>query len=112
MPTSDGTGRVAALEILFLDDAIRNLIRQGKIEQVYSYMQTGTRRGMQTMEQSLTELVQKRLVTVPEAVSRSSRPEALISALERAGVPIPAMSNDSPSAATPGLGATLRVAGS
>ena len=56
MPTSDGQGRVAALEILFLDDAIRNLIRQGKIEQVYSYMQTGTRRGMQTMEQSLTEL--------------------------------------------------------
>ena len=38
------------LEILFLDDAIRNLIRQGKVEQVYSYMQTGTRRGMQTME--------------------------------------------------------------
>ena len=77
MPTSDGSGRVAALEILFLDDAIRNLIRQGKIEQVYSYMQTGTRRGMQTMEQSLTELVQKRLITVPEAVTRSSRPEAL-----------------------------------
>ena len=112
MPTSDGQGRVAALEILFLDDAIRNLIRQGKIEQVYSYMQTGTRRGMQTMEQSLTELVQKRLITVPEAVSRSSRPEALISALERAGVPIPAMSNDGAPAATPGIGAALRVAGS
>ena len=60
LPTADGTGRVAALEILLLDDAIRNLIRQGKIEQVYSYMQTGTRRGMQTMEQSLTELVQNR----------------------------------------------------
>ena len=45
MPKADGTGRVCALEILFLDDAIRNLIRQGKIEQVYSYMQTGTRRG-------------------------------------------------------------------
>ena len=42
LPTLDGKGRVAALEILFLDDAIRNLIRQGKIEQVYSYMQTGT----------------------------------------------------------------------
>ena len=42
---ADGSGRVCALEILFLDDAIRNLIRQGKIEQVYSYMQTGTRRG-------------------------------------------------------------------
>ena len=80
---------MCALEILFLDDAIRNLIRQGKIEQVYSYMQTGTRRGMQTMEQSLTELIQKRLVTVPDAISRSSRPEALVSALERAGIAIP-----------------------
>jgi len=112
MPTSNGQGRVAALEILLLDDAIRNLIRQGKIEQVYSYMQTGTRRGMQTMEQSLTELIEKRLITVPEAVTRSSRPEALLSALERAGVPIPAMSNDGAPIATPGIGAALRVAGS
>jgi twitching motility protein PilT len=108
---SDGTGRVCALEILFLDDAIRNLIRQGKIEQVYSYMQTGTRRGMQTMEQSLTELVQKRLISVHDAVARSSRPEALISSLERAGVPIPAMSTDG-APASPALGASLRVAGS
>jgi twitching motility protein PilT len=108
---ADGTGRVCALEILFLDDAIRNLIRQGKIEQVYSYMQTGTRRGMQTMEQSLTELVQKRLISVHDAVARSSRPEALVSSLERAGVPIPSMSTDG-SPAAPALGAPLRVAGS
>ena len=94
LPKADGSGRVCALEILFLDDAIRNLIRQGKIEQVYSYMQTGTRRGMQTMEQSLMELIQKRLVTVPEAISRSSRPEALASALERAGISIPSMPTD------------------
>jgi twitching motility protein PilT len=94
--------------VLFLDDAIRNLIRQGKIEQVYSYMQTGTRRGMQTMEQSLLELIQKSLISVPEAISRSSRKEALVSALERAGVPIPAMSTDG----VPGSGAGLRVAGS
>ena len=77
MPKADGTGRVCALEILFLDDAIRNLIRQGKIEQIYSYMQTGTRRGMQTMEQSLTDLVQRRLIGVNDAIGRSSRPEAL-----------------------------------
>src|SRR5712692_3236690 len=94
LPKRDGSGRVAGLEILFLDDAIRNLIRQGKIEQIYSYMQTGTRRGMQTMEQSLLELVQKRLVSVNEAIGRSSRPEALVSALERAGIAIPALSND------------------
>jgi twitching motility protein PilT len=111
LPKMDGSGRVAGLEILFLDDAIRNLIRQGKIEQIYSYMQTGTRRGMQTMEQSLLELVQKRLVTAVEAISRSSRPEALVSALERAGIAIPAMSSESaPVAAT--LASSLRVAGS
>ena len=110
LPKADGSGRVCALEILFLDDAIRNLIRQGKIEQVYSYMQTGTRRGMQTMEQSLLELVQKRLITVLDALGRSSRPEALVSSLERAGIPIPVVSTDSaPSASIAG---SLRVAGS
>jgi twitching motility protein PilT len=111
LPKQDGSGRVCALEILFLDDAIRNLIRQGKIEQIYSYMQTGTRRGMQTMEQSLLELVQKRLITVLDALGRSSRPEALVSSLERAGIPIPVVSNDGASHA-PAIGAALRVAGS
>ena len=112
LPRADGTGRVCALEVLFLDDAIRNLIRQGKIEQVYSYMQTGTRRGMQTMEQSLAELIEKRVVTVSDALSRSSRPESLIAALERAGVPIPAMPTEGAPSASPSLGAGLRVAGS
>jgi twitching motility protein PilT len=111
LPKANGQGRSCALEILFLDDAIRNLIRQGKIEQVYSYMQTGTRRGMQTMEQSLLELIQRGQVTVPEALGRSSRPEALLSALERAGVPIPAMSTDGAPHA-PAMGGGLRVAGS
>jgi twitching motility protein PilT len=108
MPTADGNGRVAALEILFLDDAIRNLIRQGKIEQVYSYMQTGARRGMQTMEQSLTDLVQRRLVSVADAIGRSSRPEALVTALERAGIAIPALGDG---ASAHAAAATLRVAG-
>jgi len=112
VPTRDGMGRVAALEILFLDDAIRNLIRQGKIEQVYSYMQTGSRRGMQTMEQSLSDLVQQNLITVSEAVSRSSRPDALVSALERAGVPTSTLSHETTLADAPVLGAALRVAGS
>jgi twitching motility protein PilT len=110
LPKADGSGRVCALEILFLDDAIRNLIRQGKIEQVYSYMQTGTRRGMQTMEQSLSALVERRLVHPLEAIGRSSRPEALVTALERAGVPVPVNPSEGSSAAP--LGAGLRVAGS
>jgi twitching motility protein PilT len=112
MPTRDGLGRVPALEILFLDDAIRNLIRQGKIEQVYSYMQTGSRRGMQTMEQSLSDLVQQNLITVAEAVGRSSRPDALVSALERAGVPTSTLSFEFTPAVEPTLGTALRVAGS
>jgi twitching motility protein PilT len=112
LPRADGSGRVCALEILFLDDAIRNLIRQGKIEQVYSYMQTGTRRGMQTMEQSLAELIETRIVTIPDALSRTSRPESLVSALERSGIPIPAMTTEGLPASTPNLGAGLRVAGS
>jgi twitching motility protein PilT len=112
IPSLDGKSRVAALEILFLDDAIRNLIRQGKIEQVYSYMQTGSRRGMQTMEQSLADLVQANRISVAEAIGRSSRANALTSALERAGIPVSAMSNDATPVAAPTLGAALRVAGS
>ena len=112
LPRADGTGRVCALEILFLDDAIRNLIRQGKIEQVYSYMQTGTRRGMQTMEQSLAELIESRTITIPDALSRTSRPESLVSALERAGISVPALSTEGSPVSAPNLGAGLRVAGS
>ncbi|MEI7760705.1 MAG: type IV pilus twitching motility protein PilT [Thermoleophilia bacterium] len=112
LPTLDGRGRAVALEILFLDDAIRNLIRQGKIEQVYSYMQTGARRGMQTMEQSLTELVQRNVISCDEAIGCSSRPEALVAALERAGVSVPFVFNDDKPSASPTFGAALRVAGS
>src|SRR5213079_511780 len=83
LPTADGQGRVAALEILFPDDAVRNLIRQAKVEQIYSVMQTGTGRGMQTMEQSLAELTQRGVITIDTALSRSSRPEQLFGLLER-----------------------------
>ena len=85
LPTADGAGRVAALEILLPDDAVRNLIRQAKIEQIYSVMQTGTARGMQTMEQALADLVLRGVVTSTRRSSRSSRPEQLLGILERAG---------------------------
>ena len=62
-------GRVAALEILQPDDAIRNLIRQGKEEQIYSYMQTGSRNGMQTLEQSLAELILRGIVSSDDAIA-------------------------------------------
>jgi twitching motility protein PilT len=86
LKTADEQGRVPALEILIPDDAVRNLIRQGKIEQVYSFMQTGAKRGMQTMEQSLAELVSKHLITVELAMTRTSRPEQLLGILERSGI--------------------------
>ncbi len=83
VPTADGMGRVAALEILLPDDAVRNLIRQGKVEQIYSVMQTGTARGMQTMEQSLADLMLRGVISRENALARSSRPEQLDALLER-----------------------------
>ena len=91
MPTADGGGRVAALEILLPDDAVRNLIRQAKTEQVYSVMQTNTARGMQTMEQALADLALRRIVNVDVALSRSSRPDQLVGILERSGMPVELM---------------------
>jgi twitching motility protein PilT len=115
LPTADGTGRVPALEILLPDDAVRNLIRQGKVEQIYSVMQTNTKKGMQTMEQALAHLIQHRIVTFEDGLSRSSRPEQLIGILERAGFAIPAQAPTvdlSSIQEEPSLGAGLRVAGS
>jgi twitching motility protein PilT len=86
LPTADGLGRTAALEILIPDDAVRNLIRQAKIEQIYSVMQTNTSRGMQTMEQCLADLVLRRVITAEMGFSRSSRPDQLRGILERSGM--------------------------
>ena len=105
LPTADGLGRVACLEILFPDDAVRNLIRQGKVEQIYSVMQTSTQRGMQTMEHGLAELIRKRVVTPEAAMTVSSRKDQLVGMLERSGVPV------SPTATDPS-GSGLRLAGS
>src|SRR6266511_2389102 len=107
IPTADGVGRVPALEVLLPDDAVRNLIRQGKVEQIYSVMQTNTSRGMQTMEQALADLYQRNVVKLEDALSRSSRPAQLIGLLERAGVPV-----NLPGEEPPPLATGLRVAGS
>ena len=90
LPTADGPGRVAALEVLLPDDAVRNLIRQAKVEQVYSIMQTNTARGMQTMEQALADLAMRRIVNVDDALARSSRPDQLVGILERSGFDVEA----------------------
>jgi twitching motility protein PilT len=109
LPTADGSGRVPALEILFPDDAVRNLIRQGKVEQIYSVMQTGSGKGMQTMEQSLADLTIKRIITLDVALSRSSRPDQLFGLLERAGFDTGGHEVEAPPAPVAG---GLRVAGS
>jgi len=100
LPTADGTGRVPALEVLFPDDATRNLIRQGKVEQIYSVMQTNNSRGMQTLEQSLADLTVRRVITKDVAMGATSRPDQFEGLLERVGF-------ESPEEAAP----LLRVAG-
>ncbi len=85
LPTLDGRGRVPALEVLLPDDAVRNLIRQGKVEQIYSVMQTSTSRGMQTIEQSLADLTIRRVIAEKDAIGATSRPDEFKSALERSG---------------------------
>ena len=86
LPTADGRSRVAALEILVPDDAIRNLIRQGKVEQIYSYMQTGSRSGMQTLEQSLADLVVRRVVASTRRSAARAAARSSSGLLQRAGV--------------------------
>ena len=85
LPTADGRGRAAALEVLFPDDATRNLIRQAKVEQIYSIMQTNSSRGMMTLEQSLADLTLRQVITVDVAMGASSRPDQLEALLQRAG---------------------------
>jgi twitching motility protein PilT len=86
LPTADGRARVPALEILLPDDAVRNLIRQGKTEQIYSIMQTNTTRGMQTMEQALADLTVRRVITRETANQVTSRRDEFEALLERAGL--------------------------
>ena len=68
IPRADGRGRVMALEIMINTPAIRNLIREEKIHQIYSAMQAGTKFGMQTLNQSLAGLVQRGLISRDEAL--------------------------------------------
>ncbi len=84
---ASGQGRALALEIMVPNPAIRNLIREDKVHQIYSTMQTGQNQyGMQTMNQSLCELYLKRQIGYEEAIGHSSYPEELISMIERGSV--------------------------
>jgi twitching motility protein PilT len=71
LKTKDGTGRTAAHEIMIGTPAIRNLIRENKIAQMYSAIQTGQSFGMQTLDQNLQEIVRRNLVSAAEARTRA-----------------------------------------
>jgi twitching motility protein PilT len=87
VPNADGPGRSLALEVMVPNVAIRNLIREDKVHQIYSAMQTGqATSGMQTMNQSLFNLYQRRLVTKDEALARSQEVDEL-DAMLRHGTP-------------------------
>src|SRR6266704_2371955 len=77
IPTTDGRGRAMAMEIMVATPAIRNLIREEKIHQIYSAIQSGLKYGMQTMNQSLADLIRRRLITREDGMNRSTIPEEL-----------------------------------
>ncbi len=84
IPKKTGKGRVLAIEVLVPNPAIRNLIREDKIHQIYSSMQTGQSKfGMQTMNQSLIDLYTKGHISYEDAIGRSPVPEELITMLQK-----------------------------
>ena len=78
LKTKDGQSRVAAHEIMIGTPAIRNLIRESKIAQMYSAIQTGQNVGMQTLDQNLTELVKRNVVSVAEARAKAANKDTFI----------------------------------
>jgi twitching motility protein PilT len=100
LPKASGKGRALALEILVPNSAIRNLIREDKVHQIYGMMQTGQGKfGMQTYNQSLAALYFKRMITLQTAMTRSSYPDELQEIINRG-----------PAALNPSLGAGEQTA--
>ena len=100
LPRANGSGRVLAMEIMVPNSAIRNLIREDKVHQIYSAMQVGQQKyGMQTFNQSLAALAMKRLITQNLALSMSSNPDELQEMLNRGA---PAVAGAGASGSRPG----------
>ena len=100
LPRAGGKGRVLAMEILVPNSAIRNLIREDKVHQIYGMMQAGqAKHGMQTFNQSLAALYFKRMITLQTALARSSHPDELQEMIARG-----------PTALTPGMVGDAREA--
>jgi twitching motility protein PilT len=86
VPKSNGNGRALALEVMIPNPAIRNLIREDKVHQIYSQMQVGQDKfGMQTMNQCLMQLLSRNVISVDDALGRSPEPDELKQMLSPAG---------------------------
>ncbi len=84
IPKKSGQGRSMAMEVMVPTTAIRNLIREDKLHQIYSAMQTGQgQNGMQTMNQSLVQLYEKGEISFDDANARSGKPEELLAMIQR-----------------------------
>ncbi|HET6329954.1 MAG TPA: type IV pilus twitching motility protein PilT [Holophagaceae bacterium] len=105
IPKAGGKGRALALEVMVPNPAIRNLIREDKIHQIYGMMQTGQLKyGMQTFNQSLAELTIRGEITQDQAMSYSSNQDELRELINRgAGVPTARAQAAAPAAGSPGM---------
>ena len=103
LPKASGSGRVMAMEILVPNSAIRNLIREDKIHQIYSSMQTGQEKhGMQTFNQSLATLYFKKQISLQFALTQSSNPDELQDMVNR-GTGLTGTRPQAPAGGRPGM---------
>src|SRR6476620_454454 len=106
LPRADSAGRALAMEILIPNSAIRNLIREDKVHQIYSMMQTGQDvHGMQTFNQSLATLFQRRMISRETAMQRSSNANELRDLIDR-GQGLNSGGNGAPRPNMPAVGNT------
>ena len=84
LPRIDG-GRIAAFEIMLANSVIRRIIREGKLHEIHPNIEMGKLEGAQTMDQALLDLVKRNIVTLEEAVLRSSNPAKLQQLLQSQG---------------------------
>jgi len=87
IPRKNNKGRVLAAEIMIVNSAIRSLVRDDKVHQIYNQIQVGGKQGMRTMNQSIFDLLGKHEIDKEEALSRSGDPEDLLRMLQKYGQP-------------------------
>ena len=86
VPRADGGGRVAAHEIMVLTPAIAHLIREGKIYRINSEIQTGTRYGMQLLDDALFALFKKRQIKYQDMMERAVNPTEMLAKVRESGL--------------------------